>query len=80
VSLSDCQINTDSLAKYIYNQLFNWIVNTLNTKIQPSGIDLNALLTNQSKHSINLLDIFGFEFFETNRLEQFFINYANEKL
>lgn len=80
MSLSDCQINTDSLAKYIYNQLFNWIVNTLNTKIQPSGIDLNALLTNQSKHSINLLDIFGFEFFETNRLEQFFINYANEKL
>ncbi|XP_050306397.1 unconventional myosin-Va [Anthonomus grandis grandis] len=61
----------DALAKYIYAELFNWIVLVIN----------KALESNVPKHKfIGVLDIYGFETFETNSFEQFCINYANEKL
>ena len=69
----DCQNFRDSLAKEIYNKLFNWIVNKLNLTIQPPGKNKNPL-------SIGLLDIFGFELFKNNSFEQLCINYTNEKL
>ncbi|XP_068780638.1 unconventional myosin-Vb isoform X1 [Struthio camelus] len=61
----------DALAKHIYAQLFNWIVQHIN----------KALYTTVKQHSfIGVLDIYGFETFEVNSFEQFCINYANEKL
>ncbi|XP_067871988.1 unconventional myosin-Vb-like [Heterodontus francisci] len=61
----------DALAKYIYGQLFNWIVNQIN----------KALRSSSKQHAfIGVLDIYGFETFENNSFEQFCINYANEKL
>ncbi|PKK23209.1 myosin VB [Columba livia] len=61
----------DALAKHIYAQLFNWIVQHIN----------KALHTTVKQHSfIGVLDIYGFETFEVNSFEQFCINYANEKL
>ncbi|KAM6302570.1 unconventional myosin-Vb [Podargus strigoides] len=61
----------NALAKHIYSQLFNWIVEHVN----------KALHTTVKQHSfIGVLDIYGFETFEVNSFEQFCINYANEKL
>lgn len=61
----------DALAKAIYNNLFDWIVERVNVSLQARGTPAN---------SIGILDIYGFEIFEKNSFEQLCINYVNEKL
>ncbi|XP_014602848.1 PREDICTED: unconventional myosin-Va isoform X1 [Polistes canadensis] len=61
----------DALAKHIYAELFNWIVNGINNSLQSQT---------KAQCFIGVLDIYGFETFEVNSFEQFCINYANEKL
>eukprot|EP00879_Flechtneria_rotunda_P032866 GHRR01036285.1.p1 GENE.GHRR01036285.1~~GHRR01036285.1.p1 ORF type:complete len:258 (-),score=99.99 GHRR01036285.1:94-867(-) len=63
--------NRDALVKVIYARLFDWLVARINSSI---GQDPAAAA------SIGLLDIYGFESFQFNDLEQFCINLANEKL
>ena len=61
----------DALAKYIYAQVFACIVQRINA----------CLHTREKVHRfIGVLDIYGFETFETYSFEQFCIIYANEKL
>ncbi|EPX72489.1 myosin type V [Schizosaccharomyces octosporus yFS286] len=68
-------LNTrDSVAKYLYSTLFSWVVHMINASLDHSKVKRSA-----SKH-IGVVDIYGFEHFERNSLEQFCINYANEKL
>ncbi|KAL4608334.1 unconventional myosin-VIIb-like [Arapaima gigas] len=66
----------DAFAKAIYGRLFVWIVQKINSTIYkaPSPNDRNTC------RSIGLLDIFGFENFDTNSFEQLCINFANEQL
>jgi len=71
---NDAADNRDSAAKAVYSQLFDWLVATINAKC--SDESSNHLRTN----FIGILDIFGFEIFETNGFEQLCINYANECL
>lgn len=61
----------DALAKLLYGRLFRWVLQLLNRALQGDG---------GSSACIGVLDIYGFESFERNSLEQFCINYANEKL
>ncbi|XP_073981938.1 dilute class unconventional myosin isoform X2 [Rhodnius prolixus] len=62
----------DALAKHIYACLFSTIVTTVNRALKTSA---------EAKHRfIGVLDIYGFETFDSNSFEQFCINYANEKL
>ncbi|XP_077205445.1 unconventional myosin-VIIb isoform X2 [Paroedura picta] len=66
----------DAFVKGIYGFLFLWIVNKINAAIyKPSSQDNKNVC-----RSIGLLDIFGFENFNTNSFEQLCINFANEHL
>ena len=52
---------TDTLAKAIYNNLFNWLVRRINNSVQGSKGSF-----------IGVLDIFGFEIFEKNGIEMYY--------
>ncbi|KAL6458208.1 hypothetical protein MHYP_G00334380 [Metynnis hypsauchen] len=66
----------DAFVKAIYGRLFIWIVQKINSAIyKPPSEDSNDI-----RHSIGLLDIFGFENFKHNSFEQLCINFANEQL
>lgn len=64
----------DSVAKFIYSSLFEWLVEIINRGLAREEVlqDVNSF--------IGVLDIYGFEHFAKNSFEQFCINYANEKL
>lgn len=64
------------LAKELYNNMFNWLFRKLNGELKG---DIEKV-PGTRKLSLGVLDIFGFEIFDNNSLEQLFINYANEKL
>ncbi|KAK4229873.1 P-loop containing nucleoside triphosphate hydrolase protein [Podospora fimiseda] len=64
----------DSVAKFIYSSLFDWLVEIINKSLATE--EVLARVTS----FIGVLDIYGFEHFAKNSFEQFCINYANEKL
>ncbi|CAG8485432.1 14771_t:CDS:10 [Dentiscutata erythropus] len=77
-SVYDVPLNTvqasavrDALAKAIYNNLFEWIVERINSALRSRTT---------ASYVIGVLDIYGFEIFEENSFEQLCINYVNEKL
>ncbi|XP_075402443.1 unconventional myosin-VIIa isoform X2 [Tenrec ecaudatus] len=66
----------DAFVKGIYGRLFVWIVDKINAAIyKPPSLEVK-----NSRRSIGLLDIFGFENFSVNSFEQLCINLANEHL
>ncbi|OUM67083.1 hypothetical protein PIROE2DRAFT_66016 [Piromyces sp. E2] len=72
---NDAIVGRDSIAKFLYSQLFEWLVQMINKNLALTEIpDEDAL------SFIGVLDIYGFEHFDKNSFEQFCINYSNEKL
>ncbi|KAF6095644.1 myosin XIX [Phyllostomus discolor] len=69
---AECGTRRDCLAKLVYARLFDWLVSVINSSI---WADPGSWTT-----FIGLLDVYGFESFPENSLEQLCINYANEKL
>ncbi|KAB0380572.1 hypothetical protein FD755_008356, partial [Muntiacus reevesi] len=66
----------DAMSKALYGRLFSWIVNRINTLLQP---DKN-ICTADDGMNVGILDIFGFENFQRNSFEQLCINIANEQI
>lgn len=60
----------------VYDRLFTWIVERVNKAINVH----NTGKKTYKSTVIGVLDIYGFEIFDTNSFEQFCINYCNEKL
>ncbi|KAJ2162600.1 Myosin type-2 heavy chain 1, partial [Coemansia sp. RSA 562] len=74
VNRTQALVIRDSIAKFVYSRLFDWILGPINASLLPTAVD-------ESQTSfVGVLDIYGFEHFEHNSFEQFCINYANEKL
>ncbi|XP_030041845.1 unconventional myosin-XIX [Microcaecilia unicolor] len=71
-SRAECGMRRDCLAKVIYARLFDWLVTVINRSICADSSGWTNF--------IGLLDVYGFESFPVNNLEQLCINYANEKL
>lgn len=70
LSDEESKVKIDSFARTLYQKLFDFIVNKINY----------YLINDNYNKSINILDIFGFEVFQNNSLEQLCINYTNETL
>ncbi|KAM8953167.1 unconventional myosin-VIIb [Pelodytes ibericus] len=76
LSYTQASDGRDAFMKGIYGRLFMWIVNKINGAIfTPQSSELE-----NERRSVGLLDIFGFEHFNTNSFEQLCINFANEHL
>jgi hypothetical protein len=73
LNIEKSMIVRDSLAKWLYNRMFNWLVHRISASMVPT------MSTSQLGY-IGVLDIFGFEIFEHNTFEQLCINFCNEKL
>ena len=63
----------DAMCKFVYSKLFDWLVVKVKRSLATEDGSAETL-------SVNILDIFGFESFETNSFEQLCINYCNEML
>ncbi|XP_032902060.1 unconventional myosin-XIX isoform X1 [Amblyraja radiata] len=71
-SKMECETRRDCVAKVIYAKLFDWLVKVINGSVCSHSFGWTNF--------IGLLDVYGFESFPQNNLEQLCINYANEKL
>jgi myosin heavy subunit len=69
-------LTRDAIAKAIYAQLFDYIVQQLNGRLNQNGVTLD----DPGNMYIGVLDIFGFECYKRNGFEQLLINFTNEEL
>lgn len=61
----------DSIARLLYEGLFNYTINKINIFLAKNPVP---------EANLNILDIFGFENMSENGLDQFCINWCNEKI
>ncbi|XP_072762397.1 uncharacterized protein [Anoplolepis gracilipes] len=64
-----CRYRLHSIIRHLYDLLFHWLIDSVNRI-------LSARLFNER---LGILDVFGFERFHANGIEQLCINYINER-
>ncbi|CAH0603393.1 unnamed protein product [Chrysodeixis includens] len=64
----------DTLASALYKRLIDWMINLINSKLS----FMRSVFGD--KFSVSLLDMFGFECYHRNRLEQLIVNTTNEQI
>jgi myosin-5 len=79
LTVDGAQKSLEAFIKGTYGAMFNFIVNTVNKKIDYRPAE-GVPKTLGKAASISVLDIFGFESFKLNSFEQLCINYCNETL
>jgi len=67
--------NASAIAKAIYDNMFLWLCKRINSELFQDDVE-----DRESLNFIGILDVFGFENFPNNSLEQMCINFTNEKL
>ncbi|KAG8462486.1 hypothetical protein KFE25_010311 [Diacronema lutheri] len=75
---AQCAGARDALARSLYELVFIWIVRAINRGL--GGADATDGRATSELPFIGMLDVFGFEDFETNGFEQLCINFTNERL
>lgn len=83
LSVEQASKGVEALIKATYGTMFSYLVGRINASV--SGSDGTGTATRTKKNgasnaSIGILDIFGFESFQSNSFEQLCINYCNEAL
>lgn len=74
------QRSIEALSRSLYERLFDRLVGRLNTLLFAKNNNNTNNSSSKTATFIGVLDIAGFEIFETNSFEQLLINYTNEKL
>ncbi|XP_046961728.1 neither inactivation nor afterpotential protein C isoform X1 [Vanessa cardui] len=64
----------DTLASALYKRLVDWLINVINAKLS----FMRSVFGD--KYSVSLIDMFGFECYHRNRLEQLIVNTTNEQI
>ncbi|KAH8583167.1 myosin head family [Cryptosporidium sp. chipmunk genotype I] len=85
LSYSEATYTRDSISRYLYEWIFNLVVELINIALKQNIFENceNSTQNSDQNNSIGILDIFGFEDLEPNHansFEQLLINYCNERL
>ncbi|XP_072936347.1 neither inactivation nor afterpotential protein C-like [Epargyreus clarus] len=73
-STDDARDARDVLASALYKRLIDWMINLINSKLS----FMRSVFGD--KFCVTLIDMFGFECFYRNRLEQLIVNTTNEQM